>query len=426
MTSTDKVSFAGDVKVEDVTVITLQGTSQVITAQVVGIEIYEDLFSPFITGKIYVRDSQELTNLLPLVGEEIVKLKIRTPSLEDKDGYNQEYFINKIDDRFNTSERELVYVIHFISKEAIVDLNKQISKAYSGKISDIAKTLISDFYGLESTKPANIEETKNSTMFVSNFWSPAQCIQYICEQAINANNSPTYLFFENKYGLNFVSLETLYTGTPIKQRFVLDKYSRDISKQGTATSDITRDYQTIIEIATPQTFDYIDRLKSGFYGSEMITFDLLTKQYVHIGHVPDFGSSQHLNAHALISDKAPSRTKSHMLFRPKTYNSFSNYDDVTNTKIIQRRKSLLAQAEGYNINITVFGRTDYSVGQRVYLDVPINTQIKAKDTDWQDKLMSGNYLIGALVHFITAESHKCTMQLIKDSFIIDVTATGKQ
>lgn len=420
------IAFAGDVDVNQITITTLQGASQSIIAQVVAIEIYEDIFSPFITGKLYVRDSQELTNLLPLVGEEKVTINIKTPSLDEDEGYNQEFFINKIDDKIKMSERELVYVIHFISKEAVTDLNKQISKAYSGKISDIAKTLLTDFHGLETTKIVNIEETKNSTMFVSNFWSPIQCLQYICEQGYNANHSPSYVLFENKQAFNFVSLESLYSGTAIKQRFIWDNYTREIDGSGAASRDLNKDYQRILDISTPQTFDYIDRLKSGFYGSEMITFDLVTKQYVHIGFNPDFSKTKHLNDFPLITDKAPSRTKAVMLFQPKTYNNFNNYDDTTNSKMVQSRKSLMAQAEGYKLNITVLGRTDYSVGQRVYLDVPIHTQIKAVDSDWQDKLISGNYLIGALVHFITVESHKCTMQLIKDSFITDITSTGKK
>lgn len=421
---TDKVSIAGDVSIDEVTVITSLGLAQDITNQVVAIEIYEDIFANFITGKLYVRDSQELTNFLPLIGEEVVRIAVTTPSLPEEQGYNAEFFIYKMDDKAKMAEREVVYVLHFISKEAIADLNKKVSKAYGGKVSDIAKTLIEDKYGLETTKPHNIEETKNVTKFVSNWWRPTQCLQYACDTAVNLNESPSYVFFENKYGLNFVSLESLYIGSPIKQRFVWDQYTREVSEgSGSAQRDIGADYQRVLELETPNTFNYMERLESGMYGSELITYDILTKQYVHVGYVagdPEKdGNVKRLNQSPLWTENRPARMKAVMIYGSKYYNNFDGFDDVTNVKSIQKRKSLMAQAEGHKVNITVFGRTDYSAGQRVYLSVPKNTQIKKND-DPEDKILSGNYLVAALCHFITRESHQCVMELIKDSYMVNL------
>lgn len=426
-TRTDKISIAGDVRIDDVTIITSQGLAQNVSEQLAAIEIYEDIFSNFITGKLYLRDSQELTNFLPLIGEEVLRLSVSTPSLPESDAYTGEYMIYKMDDKIKTAEREVMYVLHFITKEAIVDINKKLSKAYGGKVSDIAKTLITDVYGLESKKLANVEETKNQTKFISNWWRPSQCLQYACDTAVNTNDSPSYVFFENKYGLNFISLETLYTGSPIKQRFIWDQYTREVSEaSGTASRDIEKDYQRVLELDTPSTYNYMERLQSGMYGSELITYDILTKQYVHVGYMagdPEKdGNVQRLNANPLWSNNRPALMKGVMIYGSKYYNNFDGFDDVTNTRTVQKRKSLMAQAEGYKVNITVFGRTDYSAGQRVYLSVPKNTQIKQND-DPEDKILSGNYLVAALCHFITRESHQCVMELIKDSYMVNLNDT---
>ena len=126
----NKISQAGDVNIEDVTTITSTGFAQNVTAQVMGIEIYEDMFASFITGKLMLKDSQDLTNLFPLIGEESVRIKINTPSLPEKDAYSGEFFIYKMDDKEKVSEREVIYVLHFISKDAINDMNKKMSKGY--------------------------------------------------------------------------------------------------------------------------------------------------------------------------------------------------------------------------------------------------------------------------------------------------------
>lgn len=420
--ATNKIGKAGDVRIEDITIITLNGFAQTITPQVIGVEIFEDIFSTFITGKLVIRDSQELTNLLPLVGEEIVRIRILTPSLPESDGYIGEYFIYKLDDRVQVKEREVVYVLHFISKEAVTDLNRKVSKAYSGKVSDIVSKLIKDQDSLASTKPVNIEPTKNTTKFVANFWTPTKCLQYCSDTAVNANDSPSYLFFENKHGLNFVTLETLYSGTPLYQRFVWDNYSAEIKPTGSSGLDIEKDYQRVLEFQTPESFDYMKRLQSGMYGSEIMYYDILSQQYVHKGFTTEWDKEKHLNPYALYSDRVSARPKGLVMLDHKYYNNFDGYDDVTNAQYIQKRKALLAQAEGFKVTIHVHGRTDYSVGQRVRLEVPKNTHLKKDDPDYLDKITSGNYLIAAICHSISRASHECIIELIKDSFMVDLNA----
>lgn len=417
---TNKVGFAGDVDVQDAIVITANGFAINVKNQIAGLEIYEDLFSPFITGKIFIRDSLEIINLLPLVGEEVIRLSVVTPSLDKTESYSGDFFIYKLDDRIKTAERELVYVIHFISKEAVYDLNKHVSKAFSGKLSDIAREIITGGYGLVSPKPALIEETKNTTKFVSNWWTPTQCMQLATESALSKTDSPSYIFFETKYGFNFTSLETLYKSA-IKQTFVWDNYTRELDTMDTGTRDITKDYQRILEIDNTKGFDYIQRLKSGMFGSELITYDILTKQYTHVAYRPTFDPAKSLNQYPLWSDQSPTHQKAVMMFEPKYYNNFDGYGDVTNTRFVMQRKSLLTQAEADKITITVFGRTDYSVGQKVEIKIPKNAQIKQEDNPL-DQLVSGNYLISALCHLITRDGHKCIMELIKDSYAVSITS----
>lgn len=417
--SSEKVFVAGDVKIEDVTIINLRGHAQTIVPQVAGIEIYEDVFSTFITGKVYVKDSQDLQNLLPLVGEEVIRIKFKTPKIDEVHIYNGEYYIFKMEDKVKVKEREVAYVLHFISKEAITDLNRKISKAYSGKVSDIVRDICTKDEGLQTEKSLNVEDTSNDIKFISNFWNPTKCIQRCADYALNANNSPSYVFFENKHGLNFISLETLYTGTPIYQRFVWDNYTAEVDSSGSSSRDLNKDYQRILDFQTPQSYNYMDRLKSGMYGSEIITYDLMTKQYVHTAYKPNFTEDQHLNKYPLFSAAPPGGQKGILIRGKNYYNNFEGYGDVSDSKFVQKRISLLAQAEGYKITITVHGRTDYTAGQRVYIEVPKNAQVTDK-TDDIDRIMSGNYLVAAICHYVTRSTHQCIMELVKDSFMVDL------
>lgn len=420
------LTIAGSVDIRNVSITSTTPRSflQTITPQVMGIEIYEDIFSPFISGKVLIRDSQELLNLLPLVGEEKIILDIATPTIDEEYAIKGEFFIYKMGERIRISERDTGYQLYFMSKEGIVDINRKISKAYSGNIADIVKRIITEEDALSSTKKHNIESTPNIIKYISNFWSPVQNLNYLAQSAVNENGSPTFVFFENKFGLNFISLDSMYDA-PVFRYLVWDNYTREITPAG-ATKDLNKDWDRIIDMNTPQTYDYIKRIQSGVYGTEMIMFDLMTKQYTHVGYLPNFTESKHLNKFPLWSGDAPVSPKSTLIKSSRYYNNFDGFQDVTNTGFIQKRLSLMSQAETFKLEVTVFGRTDYSAGQKININVPLNTQIRQETVDHQDKIYSGDYIISALCHQISRDSHKCVMELIKDSFIVDINTINSK
>lgn len=422
------IRFAGDVSIDKIEIISSNGFGQEVTNQVIALEIYEDIFSPFISGVLGLKDSLDLTNLFPFVGEEFVNIKIHTPSFEGKTKViNDQFYIFKMANRIKKGDRNLIYELHFISREAIVDLNKKVSKCYQGKCSDIARSIITDKQnGLESIKTPIIEDTPNGVKYISNFWSPVKALNYTAETATNINGSSSYIFFENRYGLNFVSLETLYQAEPI-QYFTYDSYMREFTPDGRTFRNVEKEYQRVIDINIPVVFDYIDRVTSGMYASKMTNYDLTTKKFVVkiFDMLTEFDNQKHLNEFAGASNKVIRRASSMGFVNPKYYGNFNNFGDVTNSRTIQKRISLMQQAEISKVEIVVPGRTDYTAGQKVYLNLNKFNPIDNGDLDTLDNMFSGNYIISAVNHFIDREKHECHMELIKDTFIVDLNKGGK-
>jgi hypothetical protein len=427
MAASDGILFAGDVNVELVEIISTNGGGANVTNQVFAIEIYEDMFSPFISGVISLKDSLDYINLFPMIGEEFINLKISTPSLTGKGKvFDDQYYIFKLTNREMFGDRNVIYQIHFISKEAIVDLNKNVGTAFEGKISDIAKKLINgQEYGLESPKPCNIEVTPNGTKYVSNFWTPLENIRYISERAINDKQNPGYLFFESRNGFNFVSLDVIYSQDTV-QDFSWDGWMRDFNPDGTSRRSVEEEYKRIIEVNVPTLFDYMERTRMGMYSSKIISHDLTTKKYaVKEFHIKDeYETETHLNEFAPYSDNLITKSAALLINLPKYYANFNNYTDITNYKMIQERMSLIQQAGATKINITVPGRTDYTVGNCVNVLLPQMAPIGSADTDTKDNMLSGKYCVSSINHTITKEKHTCYMELIKDSSIVDLNKGG--
>ena len=129
MADSEVIRFAGDVSIDKIEIISATGYGMEVSNQVAALEIYEDLWSPFISGVLALKDSLDLANLFPFVGEEFVNIKIHTPSFTGKDKViDDQFVIYKMSNREMAGDRNLIYELHFISREAIVDLNKKLSK----------------------------------------------------------------------------------------------------------------------------------------------------------------------------------------------------------------------------------------------------------------------------------------------------------
>lgn len=416
----EELRFAGQIIIDKVDIITTRGTAFDVVGQVVAIELFEDLFSPFMTGTLTILETLDLMNLFPLVGEETLHLSFHTPTIDQVNYRDQRYYIYKMTDMQNAGERSNTYVLHFISTDAIIDLNTKLSRTFEGRVGDIAKKLLLSNFALNTKKPVNIEDAQTVTKFTANYWSPMKCMNYIAATARNMNNSASYLFFENSHGLNFISLDSMYS-MPAMHYFEQNNYIREISKTGTTVKDAQKDYMKIQRLVMPDGFDYIDRSLGGMYGSQLITVDPITKKYSNKPYKgsSDFKKLKHLNEYPIISGSVVSGTQQAIIYMPKHYGNFNGYTDVTNASVIQQRTSLLKMSDAFKISITVLGRTDYTVGQKVKIHVPAKEPQRVKE-DHTDKVMSGNYLISAMAHRIDREMHKIDMELIKESFTDDL------
>jgi len=429
-TDSSQLKFAGDVNIQRVTITSLvNGKSFNAAHQLATIHIYEDMFSPFITGSLIFTESLDFASNFPFVGEEVVDLKIFTPTLDQsvnaKGIIEGRFYIYKMSDREQLAEKNVAYQLHFISIEAISDINTKISKGYDGKISDIATKLLKDDDALTTKKPVVVEPTLNKTKYVSNFWSPIRNINYISERAQNSNQSPTYVFFENRDGFNFVSLDYLNAGKQI-QEFKFINSQQVVNPTGGSKRNIPLDYQRITELNVPVTHDYMDKVTTGAYGSTLLFADITTKKYYNVKYSlfndwkdPKFNR---LNKYPIASNKIFTTYRAAMFSDNIETGLMTDYEDTTNVRFRQQRISRLKQAEAFKVQIVVPGRTDYTVGKVVNVKVFKSEPIKKEDADEEllDEIISGKYLIAGINHSIDRQKHECHMELIKDSLTMSL------
>lgn len=418
-----KVCKAGDVSIGDLTIISSNGVALNVLPQLVILELYESLYDPFMSGKIVLTDTQAIRDFFPLVGNEILKVSFETPTLGKDYVYTAEFFIYESSDSQRNMERTSVYALNFISKEAILDRNKRISKTFKGNPVDMLEYLLRD-NGLQTEKELIAEEPRNQFAFCSNWWRPTKAIKFLSERCVSANGQPAFLFFENKNGFIFSSLDTLINKEmPLSARFRLNDYTRSMDDKATSYRDLEKDYQSILQIEYHNGFDYFRRLENGFYGGELITLDLTTRRYTHNAFNRPFENDSHLNEYSPVSGKPLAVPRGHLTFIPKMYNNFDGFGDSTNGNTAVDRDTIFARLNAQRLTIKVYGRTDYTVGQKVSVTIPKSGQINDRESTY-DKLLSGVYLVTGLCHNITPRNHQTIMELAKDSSAIDLNKSG--
>lgn len=429
MREDDKLNFAGDVRLDNCTLTSIaSGNSLNITNQILSVQIFEDLFSPFTSGNIIVKESLDVLNILPITGQEWLDLHVRTPTFEDKEDIKGRFFVYKISDRDYVGERNIVYKLHFISEHALIDASTIISKGFKGKVSDIAREILTDWVTDENI--GDIEETKNNNRYVSNFWNPSKNLNFLCNNAINMHDSPSYLAFQNRQGFNFKSLHSMYSAEE-KQSFNYNFKGREIVATGQAMRLVDNDYKRINTIELPDSFDNVYKMTKGAFASTLHSFDVVSKQYKQdlFQYRDKFKGKNdpkwaHLNDYPLTPKNMEEyfNPKASILTDFRQYGLFNEYGDVSNYRIMQERIAMLIQAEGISIRIVVPGRTDYTVGQKVNVEImkPEPTTGNDDKEDQRDNTFSGNYIIGAINHNINRERHECSIELIKDSWLKNV------
>jgi len=418
----NELKSAGEIDIQSVELISAYGRSLDIRNQILSFNIFENIFNPFITGTILIKDSNDLINFFPITGEETLNIKLATPGYTDKGTFiDNRFHVYKVSGREKVADRAIIYELNFISVESIMDLNIKISKAFNDNVKNIADKILNDSSFNSDKTRIHIEPTINSHTYVSNFWSPIQNLNYLAEKAVNVNGSPSFLFFENRNGLNFISLESLYKNK-VSQTFREDNYSRKINPDGSSVRNIEKEYQSIIDITTPSISDYINRIRSGAFSSVLIAHDLTTKHYslIPFDFLDEYDKTTRLNSHSSTSKKVVHQPSAAIKTMNKSTSLFSGGNDISGSKYFQKRKSLLALAESCKVNITVLGRTDYTVGQKVFLELNKKMAIDHSDVDVKDYVFSGNYIISAIKHIINRELHTIDMELIKDSGMIDL------
>lgn len=422
--NTDDIAIqAGIYNVEYCEILLANGVAFDVTKIIDTINIYEDIHSPFISGQLRLKDTRDLPQFMHRGGLDLLQISLKTKGVENKD-------VNKIKGMFHIyrmGERELLkdrmqaYSFFFRQVEQLYDFQTQVSKSFQGTSDAIIGEILKKYYPTQ-TKKYNSKPSTHSHKFIQNFWQPSKCIEYCCQLAMHNKDDAAFLFYENRNGFNFQSVQDLIKEEKPKlmQNFQDSDYQIDITTNqtainfGQASRNAEQDYKVVQAVRVNTLYDVIDSYSSGGLTTKMTQYDILKKTVAV--NTKTSSMDPHMNKFVLWPADISGQLEPKRFFVNKHYD-VTNKNNSTNQSFIQGAISEKRILNSSKIEIDVFGRTDYTVGKVVQFDSNKKAKIDHSDKpeDITDYVYGGLYIVTAINHQFTRIGHYCTIELSRES-----------
>ena len=435
--SSTREQYAGEIHLEYLKIYSSEGVVADLSNVVVQINLFEDIFSSAFTGNIIIVDTLNIIEKLPILGQEYIELKCSTPQTSPTKNsvIEKRFILHSIVARENVSSGAQSYSLDIATEDSVRNLKTRVSKSYTDSIDNIVTDVLKNQLG--STQPLNIGPTLGIRRIVSPNIHPYTLINLLKREAITSMSdmlAPHFLFFENKNGLNFISLEDLFMRPSSAKLHSGDKDS-DLSIEALAVNpDDVRTAagnKRVLSHSFGDTNDLTTNIKEGMLGSNLITHDIYNKSYksYNYDYFRDF--DKHLRVEPIpkpiynkqiisksdLGTFANSSIKLHptcgLVHDKQHYGDGDLNASRPQDWILERQAKMCELNNGGIINITMNGNTLMTVGDIVHINIPITGEDHDDD---EIESTSGRYLVSKLRHSIAPQQkqHEIHAQLVRD------------
>ena len=430
----ETVQYAGQYKLRECNLLSSTGVVARLDANVLEIDLYESMFSSFMTANLIIVDQNNLIANMPIVGQEFVSLKLETPGIGTIDYTDTVFCVQKVTSRKGFSVGSEIYSLSLVSPEALRDNRTRVSKSFSGTDSDIINRILIDEKLINTKKQIHIDETSRVRKYIAPNVRPTTFINHLAKDSTSKNygGSPHYFFYENTRGFHFRVLDSLYEedtmGTFVAaENIVFNLQSLDIEK----------DYRRVMSHSILSSNDTLFHSRGGMLGSKLIKYNIFHKNYTentfnYFDNFKDFGRIDENPIYNkvpideqenTIGDFSDARIHLHPTSNDGTndakFYENSNYlysDNHAEEWILSRRSKILEMEKGgLQVQLKVHGYCNLAVGDKIDLSLPISG-FDHKDTK-DDEFYKGEFIVTQLRHNFSQDDrrHVMYMNVAKDS-----------
>ena len=446
------MSYAGEFILEKCEIVACGDSRVDVSKEMMQIDIYEDINSPLLQGSLVFTDNFGLTNTMPIIGQEILRLKIRTPSITSGGAFGEEkiidrqFYINKVNSVKSINPNVQAVSVDFISMEGIRNNRTIVDRILTGTYSDIAKQMLKS--DLKTKKTVFVEESSGVKKIIANEKTPIDIILQCKREAVSKENGlPTYRFFETLTGFHFRSIQSMYADD-VEQQYTIVENETTLDGRPNHIAEFAR----IRDHNINRNPDTMSGTVNGQFSSELTVHDIFNKDIIttNFNYFDQFepeGRNRTINtyhgkgANSMYSKTAYDQDGSNLgsTSIAKYVTSVSFKDQATGTdaslttgdgkyafQAPNHQRWLLAGKafdeslkNGYVLDMTVLGHTYMRAGQVVTVNIPRPSGSKQPDQSALNRFYQGAFLVEAIHHNFLPDgangpTHMMFMRCVKD------------
>jgi len=391
------------------------------------LNIFDSLLLPVMNGTVLIKDSIGLSGRLLFDGSESLLIDIAKDKKSDIATFRKAFRIYKQSDRKNDTQNSEVFMLHFVSDELMYSDQQRINQSYELTYAQMVEKILLNYL---KVPPNNLTGIINPTsglrkIVIPNL-RPLDAIDWIAKRAVDSQDSPNFMFYQNLVGYNFASLSTL-----LSQADILDVKFEAKNQTGKTSID---------EISSARSLDVIsqanevEKTRSGVNAGKFIGFDPLTRtvatrnisygdHYLNMKHGnknPNFSqiknrdgvnNTETYDANKTVGSFGAARQLSEYI-KKKDPTSISKEDNVES--YLSQRTSIIKNLMTKRIRLVMPGNFQLTSGFNVNLIIP-NFGKKSRSGDNEDPSLSGRYLIIASRQIIGYDKHETVIEIATTS-----------
>ena len=417
----------GSFKPNYFTIQTLDGKTTVdVTNSCLFFDYFEDILSPCVTAIAELINSSSLFNILPIRGGEKVTISVDTAFGEFVLDDLYVYKVSNLDAQHSNE----MFTLNLVSREGLTNETSRCQTIYRGNLQTTVTKILKDDLKTKKYKSENIEGTSNDYSFIGNNRKPFHVLTWLGPKAVPANgqNSGTsgeeargtagFLFYENKDGFNFRSIDSLVSSTKIqtnsadKENIPYYLFTQVIEENQLKTNF------NILNYNYEKNIDLMKALRVGMYVNKTYFYDLYSNTLdLYTYKVKDQVKNKLGGAESIAVSDEFGDSISRIMVRTSDRGALKTDGSVSDK--LRSGADMAMSYSRYNLlftqalNMVVPCNVNLKVGGIIHAEFP---RIDRNTNMTSDEEQSGYYLVKELRHHFEGGQMVTSLRLIRDSY----------
>lgn len=395
---------AGDLKTFEVKI-----DGQDISDAVTSVEVFQDIYTPTWTAKVYMEDTTNLLSSIPILAGKEITIKMET-DLGGMVGDGSKEFkmvVYRVADKSFENFAYQKYTVMCADRRYIDNQKKRVRRAFNRQKPEDAAGIIMGQMGAKVT----VDNSDEAMSMLIPGWTPFQAIGWLCKVA-RCKKSADYCFYQvEDDGFAFKSFEKMFADDENKLDVVFKLRPANVRDED---GDFSGDYNTEFQRFEWQHFDAMAAMAAGGYRSKSVSFDVVGLKWDQ--HVFNYGDDCPEDAKGRNFEDVMQGDDTNVSFTPKHPGMFTNSGSVLDTADdwMGSRKSAMQKMDSERLIVQLPGgvRAWEWIGRNTRVEMPAQNAME-QDSHEEDRQRSGRFVIAAICHQFRKDSYSMNIEFVK-------------